>query len=32
MPGPLQPGAPLPYAIAITAGAAFWATKALPFL
>ncbi len=32
MPGPLQPGAPLPYAIAITAGAMWWATKALPFV
>ena len=28
----LQPGAPLPYAIAITAGAMWWATKALPFV
>ncbi|TPE61815.1 pilus assembly protein CpaA [Sandaracinobacter neustonicus] len=29
MPGPLQPGAPLPYALAITAGAAWWASKTL---
>ncbi|PZU51334.1 MAG: pilus assembly protein CpaA [Sphingomonas sp.] len=31
MPGPLRPGAPMPYALAITAGAFWWASKALTF-
>jgi prepilin peptidase CpaA len=29
MPGPLKPGAPLPYAIAIAGGAFWWASKTL---
>jgi prepilin peptidase CpaA len=30
MPGPLRPGAPMPYAIAIAGGAFWWASRALP--
>jgi prepilin peptidase CpaA len=30
MPGPLRPGAPMPYAIAITGGALWWAMRAWP--
>ena len=30
MPGPLRPGAPMPYAIAITGGAFWWAAKSWP--
>jgi prepilin peptidase CpaA len=31
MPGPLQPGAPMPYALAIAGGAFWWATTTNPF-
>jgi prepilin peptidase CpaA len=30
MPGPLQPGAPMPYALAITGGAFWWAAQTWP--
>jgi prepilin peptidase CpaA len=30
MPGPLKPGAPMPYALAITGGALWWAAKSWP--
>lgn len=30
MPGPLRPGAPMPYAIAITGGAFWWAAQSWP--
>jgi prepilin peptidase CpaA len=30
MPGPLRPGAPMPYAIAITGGAFWWAARSWP--
>jgi prepilin peptidase CpaA len=31
MPGPLQPGAPMPYALAIAGGAFWWVFTAKPF-
>lgn len=31
MPGPLQPGAPMPYALAIAGGAFWWAATTNPF-
>ncbi|MGL6043001.1 MAG: A24 family peptidase [Sandaracinobacteroides sp.] len=31
MPGPLQPGAPMPYALAIAGGAFWWVTTVRPF-
>jgi prepilin peptidase CpaA len=32
MPGPLRPGAPMPYALAITGGAFWWAVKSWPLV
>jgi Flp pilus assembly protein protease CpaA len=30
LPGPLRPGAPMPYALAIAGGAFWWAARSLP--